>query len=127
MRFPILGAACAALSLGLTGSAAVAFAPVNSGSPVAAGGGNFQFPYSISISSGDEIATGNLFRVYDFNNLIAGSVLTAPGWTITTSLSNPTPPPNILLGYADDLAAPNLNFTYVGAPDLLGPATVSGF
>src|SRR4051795_4479824 len=105
MRFPILGAAFAALSRGVTGSAAFASATVNSGSPVAEAG-NFRFPYSIAISSGDKIATGNFFRVYDFNNLIAGSVLTAPGWSVSTSLSNPTPPPNILLGFADDPASP---------------------
>lgn len=127
MRFPILGAACAALSLGLTGSAAFASATVNSASPVAAGGGNFQFPYSISISSGDKISTGNFFRVYDFNNLIAGSIVAPTGWSVSTALSNPTPPPNILLSFADDPASPNLIFTYTGAPDIAGATSISGF
>ncbi len=99
---------------------------MDSDSPVSDVGG-YRYPYSISIGAFDEISTGNFFRVYDFNGLVPGSIQTPAGWSAAVSLSDQTPPPNVLLSNADDPLAPNLTFTYTGTADITGDTTISGF
>jgi len=90
------------------------------------GTGPFTFNYTATTAAGDTISAGDFFRVYDFFGYVAGSITAPAGWTATTALTNPTPPPNVILSLGDDPAIPNLIFTYTGAP-IVGPASISGF
>ena len=94
------------------------------GSPT--GTGPYGYSYTVSIPAGDEIVTGNFFRIYDFSGLSDPSNGPA-GWTLSIASSNPTPPPNVLLSHGDDPAISNLTFTYTGTVPLIGPLVIPGF
>jgi hypothetical protein len=89
-------------------------------------GTNTAFNYSATIPVGDQINTGDFFRIYDFGGLVTTPSAPA-GWTVTLANSNPPPPPNVILTYGDDPAIVNLTFTYTGAAPILGAITVTGF
>lgn len=91
------------------------------------GVGPFTFAYSATIPVGDQINSGDFFRIFDFNGYVAGSALMPAGWTLDVSNTNPTPPPNVILSRGDDVTLPNLTFTYTGVGPIVGGATVSGF
>jgi len=96
------------------------------GSPT--GTGPFNYTYNVAIAVQDNIVTGNFYRIYDFRGY--DGVNSAPAdWALTTSLSNPTPPPQVLLSYGDDPTLVNLTWTYTGALTILGTTTptVDGF
>jgi hypothetical protein len=90
-------------------------------------GANTLFNYSIDLATGDIINSGNFFRIYDFGGYVSGSITAPTGWTASVSLSNPTPPPNVLLSYGDDPTIPNLIFTYTGSTPLTGATVLTGF
>ena len=90
-------------------------------------GANTIFTYGIAVPSGDSIATGDFFRVYDFNGYVDGSITAPANWTASVALSNPTPPPDVVLNHGDDPAIANLIFTYTGSTPLLAGTVVSGF
>lgn len=90
-------------------------------------GANTIFTYGIAVPSGDSIATGDFFRIYDFNGYIAGSITAPAGWVATVALSNPVPPPDVVLNHGDDPAIENLIFTYTGSNPLLFGTVLSGF
>lgn len=89
-------------------------------------GSEFVFNYGVSIADDDVLTAGNFFRIYDFFGYVPGSITAPAGWTATTMLSNPTPPPDVIIGLGDDPAVPNLIFTYTGA-SVTGPITLTGF
>ena len=93
------------------------------------GSGPFTYTYTASIDSSDSIVSGNFFRVYDFGGYVSGSIVAPAGWTATTALLNPTPPPNVVLTHGDDPAITNLIFTYTGSTPIDGATTpvITGF
>jgi hypothetical protein len=90
-------------------------------------GGNTIFTYGIAVPTGDSIAQGDFFRIYDFNGYVPGSITAPANWTASVALSNPTPPPDVILNHGDDPAITNLIFTYTGSTPLLEGTTVTGF
>src|SRR5690242_20192114 len=82
-------------------------------------GSNFNYNYVATIAAGDQLQTGDFFRIYDFAGYVAGSVVAPAGWSVSVINLNPTPPPNVNVFLGDDPALANLTFTYTGA-------TVSG-
>jgi hypothetical protein len=92
------------------------------------GTGPFDYTYNVAITAGDNINTGNFFRIFDFMGY-KGVNSSPAGWTLTTTLSNPTPPPNVILTYGDDPTLVNLTWTYTGSPTIVGATTptVDGF
>jgi len=89
-------------------------------------GPNTQFNFSAAIAPEDTLTAGDFFRIYDFAGYVAGSITAPAGWTGSTALVNPTPPPDVILGHGDDPALTNLIYTYNGAP-VAGPLTIAGF
>lgn len=85
------------------------------------------FTYGIAVPSGDSIAAGDFFRVYDFNGYVANTISAPAGWTASVALTNNVPPPDVVLNHGDDPAVYNLVFTYTGATPLLAGTSVSGF
>ncbi len=117
-------------ALAVTGLSTAAHAAItvtlDPGSPT--GAGPFDYTYNVAITAGDNIDTGNFFRVFDF--LGYDGVNSSPtGWTLTTTLSNPTPPPNVILSHGDDPTLVNLTWTYTGSPTIVGASTptIDGF
>jgi hypothetical protein len=80
--------------------------------------GGRDFSYSVELTSGNEVRTGNFFTLYDFQGLsgISTSDFTlANGW-VFSSLGAGIAPPNYIGDPAsvDNPALPNITFTYVG-------------
>ena len=90
-------------------------------------GANTFFSYAIAVPSGDSIATGNFFRIYDFDGYVPGSITAPAGWTASVALTNNVPPPTVVLNHGDDPAIFNLVFTYTGSTPLLPGAPITGF
>jgi hypothetical protein len=86
-------------------------------------GGSYN--YTLTGAAGEQINTGDFFRVYDFAGLTTAS--SPPGWSISIAPTNPVPPPNVILLHGDNPTLPNLIYTYTAATPLLGPVTVPGF
>jgi hypothetical protein len=124
MRVSLRRLAFVMLASTAAGSAALGSATVDSDFPTPAGS-LFRYPYGISIAAGDTIHPGDFFRIYDFYGWAAAQPPT--DWSVSLSLSDPTPPPNVLLSYGDDPVAYNLTFTYIGTTDITGPTSITGF
>ena len=92
----------------------------------ATGTGPFTYSYASAINASDSIVSGNFFRIYDFGGYVPGSITAPAGWTASTALVNPTPPPNVVLTHGDDPTITNLIFTYTGA-QIDGPQVFTGF
>ena len=90
-------------------------------------GPNIVYNYTATIAPGDQIRTGDFFRIYDFAGFVAGSFSAPAGWTASTAASNPTPPPDVMLRLPDDPTIANLTFTYTGTATITGPVTITGF
>jgi hypothetical protein len=86
-------------------------------------GSNFVWTYAVQITASNEsIAAGNFFRIYDFAGYVVGSgTVGTPGFTVTSALTNPVPPPNVILLHGDDPAILNVIFTYGGTTPITGP------
>lgn len=91
------------------------------------GAGPYTYNYTAQITAGDEIRTGDFFRIYDFYGYVPGSITAPAGWTASTALTNPTPPPNVLIPLGDDPGVENLIWTYTAAPTIVGPTTIFNF
>lgn len=87
-------------------------------------GSNFVWTYDVSVTSNNEqIQSGNFFRFYDFAGYVAGSATaSSAGFTVATALTNPVPPPNVILLHGDDPTILNVTFTYGGT----NPITPTG-
>ena len=122
LAFRLAAALAVALTLTAADARAAFTVTLDSTTP---SGLNTPFNYSAEISAGDTLTAGDFFRIYDFAGLVG--LPTAPaGWTVTTALLNPTPPPDVLLSNGDSATLLNLIFTYNGAP-VTGPAVFSPF
>jgi len=79
-------------------------------------GSNTVWNYTIDITSGQNVTTGDFFTIYDFGPFIAGTAAQPSGWTLSSSLVGITPsqtaPP-------DNPALLNLTWTYSG-PTIIG-------
>jgi hypothetical protein len=86
-------------------------------------GSNFTWTYNVSITPTNEsISAGNFFRIFDFAGYVAGSATVGtPGFTVSTALLNPPPPPNVILLHGDNPALLNITFTYGGVTPITGP------
>jgi hypothetical protein len=118
-------AGLAVLALGTAPARAGFTITLDAGSPT--GTGPFTYAYTASIPAGDQINPGDFFRIYDFSGYVAGTIAAPAGWTPSTALVNPVPPPNVILSHGDDPAITNLIWTYSGAAPIIGAASISGF
>lgn len=75
----------------------------------------FTYTYAATLTLG-ELYPGDHFAIFDFQGLIGGSVFAPPGWAITTPALSPIP--NQLI--PDSPAVPNLLFTWIAPPMLIG-------
>jgi hypothetical protein len=74
--------------------------------------GNYRWQYAIVLPTDMKLQSGNYFTIYDFEGLVAGSVVTPDGnWTASVKNVGSTP---TLLNPIDDPSIPNLVFTYTG-------------
>lgn len=73
--------------------------------------GNFRWTYAVTLPTDMRLQAGNYFTVYDFGDLIAGSITAPDGWTWKTSLT--TPPPAGLKP-SDNPAITDITWTYNG-------------
>jgi hypothetical protein len=74
--------------------------------------GNYRWQYAIVLPTDMKLQSGNYFTIYDFEGLVAGSVVTPDGnWTASVQKVGSTP---TLLNPIDDPSIPNLVFTYTG-------------
>ncbi len=95
-------------------------------SSVVAEGANWRWHYTAQSTAIETIESGHFFRIYDFAGYVPDSIIAPEGWTASTALSNPTPPPNVLINLGDDSEITNLIFTYTGFA-IPGQATIIGF
>lgn len=68
--------------------------------------------YTINVTAGQEVISGDFFTIYDFGNFIAGSNFQPAGWTFTSSLTGGTPPG--VNTSIDNPGVANLTWTYNG-------------
>ena len=52
---------------------------LDAGSPT--GAGPYTYSYTASIPAGDQISSGDFFRIYDFNGYVPSSIAAPAGWT----------------------------------------------
>ncbi len=74
--------------------------------------GNYRWQYAIVLPTDMKLQAGNYFTIFDFDGLVAGSVVT-PDANWTAEVQNVGPAP-VLLNPTDDASIPNLVFTYNG-------------
>jgi hypothetical protein len=79
-------------------------------------GGNTVWSYTIDITSGQNVTTGDFFTIYDFGPFIAGTAVQPSGWTLSSSFLGVTPSQTLP---SDDPAILNLTWTYTG-PTIVG-------
>lgn len=68
--------------------------------------------YTINVTAGQEVISGDFFTIYDFGNFIPASNFQPTGWIFSSNLSGATPPgvnPSI-----DNPGVANLTWTYTG-------------
>jgi hypothetical protein len=88
-------------------------------------GGNTVWSYTIDITNGQNVTSGDFFTIYDFGPFLAGTGVQPSGWTLTSAFLGVTPSQT---RPADDPAILNLTWTYNG-PTItgtgLGPFSVT--
>jgi hypothetical protein len=88
-------------------------------------GGNTVWSYTIDITNGQNVTSGDFFTIYDFGPFLAGTGVQPGGWTLTSAFLGVTPSQT---RPADDPAILNLTWTYNG-PTItgtgLGPFSVT--
>lgn len=77
------------------------------------------YTYSVFVSEGSRVNTGDFFTIYDFNGYIAGSAFAPADWAISEQLVGITPAGQLVVDAAGTV---NLTFTYTGALTIFGPA-----
>jgi len=91
------------------------------------GTGTYLYNYEIFVTNAQDITTGDFFRFYDFNGLVA--IRSAPiGWAGTVSATDaPVVIPGIgTVTPVDSAFLPNVTFTYGGVSPILGGPTSLG-
>jgi hypothetical protein len=68
--------------------------------------------YTINVTAGQEVISGDFFTIYDFGNFIAGSNFQPAGWTLSSGLTGATPPG--INTSIDHTGVANLTWTYNG-------------
>ena len=68
--------------------------------------------YTINVTAGQEVISGDFFTIYDFGNFIAGSNFQPTGWTFSSGLTGSTPPG--VNTSIDNTGVANLTWTYNG-------------
>jgi hypothetical protein len=114
-----------ALLMGTTESRAGYAASLVGGAPTAAGGGLWEYDYSVSVTlnSGEVVNPGDFFRIYDFNGYVSAGTVAKPlpaNWAVSStntvdSVNNQVIPPNVILQKGDDPGIKNITFSYSGA------------
>ncbi len=99
--------------LGILGVATAARADINPNFASTTGNDTTtNWNYTINVTAGQEIISGDFFTIYDFGNFVPASNFQPTGWTFASSLSGVTPPgvnPSI-----DNPAVADLTWTYNG-------------
>jgi hypothetical protein len=88
-------------------------------------GSNTVWNYTIDITSGQNVTTGDFFTIYDFGPFITGTAVQPSGWTLSSSLVGITPSQTLP---PDDPTLLNLTWTYTGTTIVgtgLGPFSVT--
>lgn len=86
--------------------------------------GNFRWTYAVVLPTDMQLQSGNFFTIYDFAGYVPGSEMAPEGWTLSASNVGPTPE---RLNPQDDVAVPNLTFTYTGATIESGQVGLGNF
>lgn len=73
--------------------------------------GNFRWTYAITLPTDMRLQSGNFFTIYDFGDLIDGSIVAPEGWT--WNITKSTPPP-LGLRPTDNPLIGDITFTYGG-------------
>src|SRR5438309_8050372 len=89
-----------------------------------AGGSDFTWNYSASVTNDQQLQTGNYFTIYDFSNIAPTAFSTPTGWAVSTSLVGQTP---ALTNPTDNAAFYNVTFTYTGTETVVGPNGLGTF
>jgi hypothetical protein len=111
-------------AVALVGAASAANASITpdlQGSPVALGGGNYAWNYSVLLTPDQRLVSGSYFTIYDFRSLVDTGV-TPAGWTVSSALLGVTPATVLP---EDDATIANVTFTYNG-PTITPPDSVTG-
>lgn len=87
-------------------------------------GPNQLWMYSVMLSSGSMLKTGDFFTIYDFAGLVAGSNNAPAGWSFSSAPIGPTPGRVVPEDSAGWL---NLTWTYTGADFSPGQAGLGNF
>jgi hypothetical protein len=88
-------------------------------------GGNTVWSYTIDITNGQNVTTGDFFTIYDFGPFMAGTGVQPSGWTLSSAFVGVTPSQTLP---PDDPAILNLTWTYSGPAITgtgLGPFSVT--
>jgi PEP-CTERM motif len=74
--------------------------------------GNYRWTYAIVLPTDSKLQAGNYFTIYDFDGLVAGSIVPSDSnWTANVVMAGATP---VVLNPVDNPAISNLVFTYNG-------------
>jgi hypothetical protein len=92
-------------------------------SPAAVGGG-FTWNYATNVTLDQKVQTGDFFTIYDFGSFTPGSNLQPAGWAFSSSLVGTNPS---LVTPADNASLLNLTWTYTGASEINGAASLGDF
>jgi hypothetical protein len=85
--------------------------------------GNFRWTYAVVLPTDVKLQSGDYFTIYDFNGLVAGSIVAPDGWTPSVTKVGPTPE---RLNPEDDPGIDNLTFRYDG-PIQIGQLGLGNF
>jgi len=88
-------------------------------------GGNTVWSYTIDITSGQNVTTGDFFTIYDFGPFMTGTGVQPSGWALSSAFVGVTPSQTLP---PDDPAILNLTWTYSGSTLTgtgLGPFSVT--
>lgn len=86
--------------------------------------GNFRWTYAVTLPTDMRLQAGNYFTVYDFGDLVAGSITAPDGWTWSTAKT--TPPPAGLKPN-DNAAITDITWTYNGPTIPFGQVGLGNF
>jgi hypothetical protein len=88
-----------------------------------AGGGNFSWNYSATLTQDENVLVHDFFTIYDFAGYVPGGDIQPAGWTFTAALLGTTPSK---VTPTDNPNLFNLTWTYTG-PTQVGPQALGIF
>src|ERR1035438_3986202 len=121
------------------GFANASITPTLVGSPVTIGSNDYQYNYSITVNSGEQLglgtnqsclpgsACGTFYTIYDFQGYIANTVAAPTGWGTTIELTGATPNSNSCCNPPDSSVVSNLVFMYSGVTQSGTGLPINGF